>query len=197
MTGQSQPLGRRRESRIDEAIADAVRGLLREAGYAGVTIDAVAGRARIGRAAIYRRFSTKQEMIFAAAVHDMSIAPPADTGSLRGDLVQLTRAIHASMTSPTARAVLPELLADVARDEGLGQHFRETFVATERTYIAAVLDRAVGRGELAAPPDLDLVHTLLTGPVFTWQYFLGKAATPMLADEVAEILASRLLRDDS
>ncbi|GAB3995376.1 hypothetical protein GCM10029992_12460 [Glycomyces albus] len=84
MSEHRQPGGRPRDGRIDGAIAQATRELLAERGYAGLTVDAVAARAGVGKAAIYRRHATKQEMIFAATVHDMQEQPPPDAGSLRG-----------------------------------------------------------------------------------------------------------------
>jgi AcrR family transcriptional regulator len=71
---------------VDEAVAVAVRELLDEVGYRGLSIDRVAARAGVGKAGIYRRWRTKAEMVFAAVVHGLELPLPADTGTLRGDL---------------------------------------------------------------------------------------------------------------
>lgn len=165
MSEHRQPGGRPRDGRIDGAIAQATRELLAERGYAGLTVDAVAARAGVGKAAIYRRHATKQEMIFAATVHDMQEQPPPDSGSLRGDLAAITRTI-ASQLSTAPPDVLHGLLSDIHADTALGARFTSTFLERERLVITEVLHRAVARGELAERPDTGVVHALLLGPIF-------------------------------
>ncbi|GAA2127053.1 hypothetical protein GALLR39Z86_09690 [Glycomyces algeriensis] len=164
-------MGRPRDSQIDHAITTATRALLAERGYAKLTVDAVASRAGIGKAAIYRRFATKQEMIFAATVHDMEEQPPPDSGSLRGDLQAIGEVIAAQL-STAPPDVLHGLLADIHGDKTLGARFTGTFIERERFVIDTVLARAVERGELAAMPDAAIVHALLLGPIFYWLLIL-------------------------
>lgn len=171
MPEAKQPVGRPRDSQIDHAIAAATRAILAERGYAKLTVDAVAARAGIGKAAIYRRFATKQEMIFAATVHDMEEPPPPDSGSLRGDLEAIGEVI-ASQLSTAPPDVLHGLLADIHGDAKLGARFTGTFIERERFVIDTVLARAVERGELAAAPDAAIVHALLLGPIFYWLLIL-------------------------
>lgn len=195
MTTATPRPGRPRDERVDAAILAAVRGLLAETGYAGLTVAAVAARAGIGKAAIYRRYATKQEMVFAAAVHGVDLASPPDRGSLRADLEWLTGDIVATLTGPAVSGVLGGLLADIAADEGVVARMRATFVAHERRNIAAVMDRAVARGELAERPDLAAVHALLLGPVFAWLFVLkeGEAGAAGYARLLAESVAGMLL----
>jgi AcrR family transcriptional regulator len=192
MTSEPQRGGRPRDSRIDHAILAATRELLAEAGYAALTMDAVAARAGIGKAAIYRRYATKQEMVFAAAVHGRKLRIPADTGSLRGDLTQLIAVIVASLNGPVTAAALPGLFSDVAADSALAARFAETFIAAEQAHIAEVLDRAVRRGELAHQPELDLVHALLLGPVFAWLFMMRKRAGRNLPAALAGLVTAAL-----
>ncbi|MEU5154694.1 TetR/AcrR family transcriptional regulator [Glycomyces sp. NPDC021274] len=171
MPEAKQPVGRPRDSQIDHAIAAATRALLTERGYAKLTVDAVASRAGIGKAAIYRRFATKQEMIFAATVHDMEEQPPPDSGSLRGDLQAIGEVI-AGQLSTAPPDVLHGLLADIHGDTALGARFAGTFIERERFVIDTVLARALERGELKATPDAAIVHALLLGPIFYWLLIL-------------------------
>lgn len=163
-------MGRPRDGRVDEAILAAARDLLVDGGYAGMTMDAVAARAGIGKAAIYRRYATKQEMVFAAAVHGADLAPPPDTGSLLGDLTALVQEVVDHLTRPAAAAAVLGLLADIGASEGLAARFHEVFVTREQAGIAALLDRAVARGELTVAPDVGMVHALVAGPVFATLY---------------------------
>src|SRR5947207_9878997 len=149
MSTSKQRPGRPRDNRIDDAILDAARELLLGRGYDGFTIEEVAARAGIGKAAIYRRHRSKAEMVFAASVHDLRTEPPADTGSLRGDLLAFAYFIRDNIGRPVARQAGPALVAELARDPDLVARFQQTFLAKEQRDFAAVVDRAVRRGELA------------------------------------------------
>lgn len=193
MPEPKQPVGRPRDRHVDHAIASATRELLAERGYAKLTVDAVASRAGVGKAAIYRRFATKQEMIFAATVHDMEEQPPPDSGSLRGDLEAICAVIADQLTAAPPD-VLHGLLADIHGDTALGARFSGTFIARERLVIDTVLDRAVERGELAAKPDVAMVHALVLGPVFYWILILigDHGALPEMTRATAAMVADAL-----
>ncbi len=179
---------------MDGAIAAAARELLAEQGYAQLTVDAVAARAGVGKAAIYRRHATKQEMIFAAVMHGLELETPPDAGSLAADLAALTRDIVTNLTTPPP-GVVPGLLADVHADPAMAAAFAGTFVAAERTCVTEVLDRAVARGELSRRPDPATVHALLLGPIFAWLFLLleDRDRLPELAGTLAEGLARSLV----
>ncbi|UFS94371.1 TetR/AcrR family transcriptional regulator [Nocardia huaxiensis] len=194
MPQPKQAVGRPRDSQVDHAIARATRELLAERGYAGLTVDAVAARAGIGKAAIYRRFATKQEMIFSVVIHDMREVAPPDTGSLRTDLAALTATVAGQLASaPTD--VVNGLLADIYADSALGERFSGTFLARQREVITELLERARARGELAALPDPMTVHALVLGPIFVWlQVFQGDPEQlPELTATVANSVAATLM----
>ncbi|MFR9774246.1 TetR/AcrR family transcriptional regulator [Nocardia sp. SC052] len=194
MPKPNRGVGRPRNSDIDLAIVCTTRELLAERGYAGLTVDAVAARAGIGKAAIYRRYKTKQEMIFAATVHDLWEQPPPDGGTLRADLLALTRTIAAQLCGAPAD-VLAGLLADIYADKALGTRFAETFLESERKAVTAVLERAVTRGELASRPEASTVHALLLGPILAWVLILDgdRGEMPEFTRTVAEATAATLL----
>ncbi|WP_454195698.1 TetR/AcrR family transcriptional regulator [Nocardia sp. Marseille-Q1738] len=198
MPKPKQGVGRPRNSEVDLAIVDATRELLAERGYAGLTVDAVAARAGIGKAAIYRRYATKQEMIFSVVVHDMREQPPPDAGSLRADLAAVTRTIAAQLgRAPTD--VLAGLLADIYADDTLATRFAETFLERERLVLTEVLHRAVTRGELTTLPDPTTAQALLLGPIFAWLLILdgNRDKLPALTHTVAEATAGILLSENS
>lgn len=190
MADVEQHRGRPRESRVDHAIVTATRELLAEGGYAALTTDAVAHRAGIGKAAIYRRYATKQEMVFVAAVHDLELEPLPDTGSLLGDLTALTEEIVRSLTGPAIFASAPALFADVASDPELANRFQQTFIEAEQANLRLILDRARQRGDLADTPDLadrpdpEVLHALVLGPIFIW-LFMFRAEPSAIAAQVA------------
>ncbi|MCF2533132.1 TetR/AcrR family transcriptional regulator [Yinghuangia soli] len=160
--------GRPRDNRVDAAIVAATRELLAEVGYAGLTMDAVAARAGVGKAAIYRRYSTKPEVAFAAAVHGVDLRPPGDTGSLLGDLTALAEVIVGHLSNPAASRALMSLLGEIGNDPELTRQFLTTFVEPEVAGNAELLQRAVDRGELAEMPDVELFHSAFGGAVMAW-----------------------------
>ncbi|MFE6920946.1 TetR/AcrR family transcriptional regulator [Nocardia sp. NPDC057663] len=179
--------GRPREQRVDTAIAAAVRAVIGESGYAGLTVDAVAATAGVGKASIYRRYATKQEMTFAVLLHDLREESPADTGTLHGDLSALTEQIAEQLRGPGA-GTLTGLLADIRADPELRTRFAETFLAVERGIITTLLDRAITRGELTHRPDAALVQALLLGPLFAWLIVLDEDSAR--ATELAHLVAT-------
>jgi len=166
--------GRPREEGIDDAVREAVRALLTETGYQRCTIDAVAARAGVGKAAVYRRWRSKAELVFAAVIHPVELEPPSDTGSLRGDVGTVLEVIQSSLDGTDLRQALPSLLADIRADPVLEARFGEVFLGRERGYLVRMLDRAVARGELSRRPDPALVHALLLGPVLTWLHLFSE-----------------------
>ncbi|MFC0598155.1 TetR/AcrR family transcriptional regulator [Streptomyces palmae] len=167
--------GRPRDSRVDEAVASAVRELLVEVGYARLTMDQVAARAGVGKAAIYRRHATKQEMIFEVAAQGQFLAEPPARGSLRADLAAVLAEITGSMASAPPGA-LPGLLADIHADPGLLARFVTQYRGAQIQTLTEILDAAIARGELTSRPDAAILNAVLVGPVFAWLYLLSESS---------------------
>jgi AcrR family transcriptional regulator len=128
--------------------------LLQEHGYERLTVDAVASEARASKATVYRRWPSKAELVLAAfieGVRQVAVAP--ETGSLRGDLLQLGEVCceqgyqHAS----TIRAVLVE----VSHHPALSDALKHQFLDQREALVRRILQQAVDRGEIAqaALPD--------------------------------------------
>lgn len=152
--------GRPRDPGRDTAILAAALDVLAEHGYDAMTMDEVAKRAGAGKATVYRRWSSKADLVAQAVAQVGSDEPSAedlpDTGTLRGDLLALMRpqgeeesarvlAITGGLASMLARE---PALADVASAALIGP-----FVGSQRILI----QRAVRRGEVAADVDVETV----------------------------------------
>jgi AcrR family transcriptional regulator len=93
--GERQPArrGRKRDHSRDAETIDAALEVLAEVGYAGLTMDAVAARAKAGKATVYRRWPSKAELVVEAITRmnrtQVDLEQPLDTGTLRGDLLGL------------------------------------------------------------------------------------------------------------
>ncbi|MGH4031810.1 TetR/AcrR family transcriptional regulator [Actinomycetota bacterium Odt1-20B] len=158
---------------MDHKILESTRELIDEAGYPALTVDQVAARAGVGKAAIYRRYTSKAEMAFAATAHGQWPPALADTGSLHGDLLTLARTFHAPMAAPAARHLMPALIGEIAVNPELDARFKDTFLAAERAEFADIIERAVARGELAGPVDPATAHLLLLGPLAAALYVIN------------------------
>ncbi|MFF3545683.1 TetR/AcrR family transcriptional regulator [Streptomyces platensis] len=172
--------GRPRDSRVDDAIASAVRELLSEVGYTRLTMAVVAARAGVGKAAIYRRHATKQEMIFDVLLPDRFLAVPPDRGSLRADLAAVLAEIADSLALPP-QGTVPGLLADIHADPALRERFDEKYLGVQHHTLTEILDRAAARGELTTRPDPATLNALLVGPVFAWLFLLSESPAQLPA----------------
>jgi AcrR family transcriptional regulator len=131
-----------------------------------MTVEAVADRARVGKATIYRRWPNKQELLLAAvdALYEEGLEVP-DTGDIRSDLVELIRRAHRLMTGTRAGQVLPRIIPEVAQDTSLGRAYLDTVMAPRLHILATVLTRAQQRGELRPDLDVELAVTFVVGPM--------------------------------
>jgi AcrR family transcriptional regulator len=166
--------GRPRDGRVDDAIASAVLELLAEVGYARLTMGEVAARAGVGKAAIYRRHATKQEMIFDVLMPGQFLAVAPDRGSLRADLAAVLAEIAGSMASPPP-GTIPGLLADIHADPALLDRFDAKYLGAQRRTLTEILDHAVARGELTTRSDPAILNALLVGPIFAWLFLLSES----------------------
>lgn len=144
----------------DNAIYGAVFSLLGEVGYDRMSMDAVAARAQVSKATLYRRWPGKPELVVEALRQRHSqVQMPPDTGSLRGDLIELLRA---TAVICVADAGLMQTLGTAMRDNPeLAQLVRQQVMPAGRVNSVAVLLRAAARGDLAPEAaGRDLFHDL-------------------------------------
>lgn len=179
--------GRPRSAEADEAIIAATLDLFADHGFDGLAVEAVACRAGVSKATIYRRYASKVELVLAAAAgYSQQHAPPPDTGNLRDDL----RAIVLNLTRLVRDTVVGKIAARMAgeaiRNPALAVAHRE-FIAQRRTHTIAVIQRGIDRGELAANADPNLVADLVTAPVFYRALISGAPLDDALADDVADL----------
>lgn len=162
--GATRSPGRPRSTRADEAIIDAVLDLLAEGSTVeSLSIEAVAARAAVGKATIYRRWPGKNELLVDALRRLKGTPRMPDTGTVRDDLVTLLTAVG-DHVDPRAAQIMPCLVPQVARSAERYGLYQE-MVEARRGIMRAVLQRGVSRGELRDDVDVELMLVLLTGPV--------------------------------
>jgi AcrR family transcriptional regulator len=154
--------GRPRDPRIDAAILGATADLLVEIGYANVTMAAVAERAGTTKTALYRRWSSKAELVHEAAFPTAPTALTAPEGDIAGDVRSMIAATRDVFSTPVVRAALPGLIADMAADADLNTRVMNRFAAL----FDLVRDRllhAVQRGQVHPDVDPDRLIEIIGG----------------------------------
>ena len=144
---ESPSAGRPRDPRIDAAILEATAGLLVDIGYANLTMAAVADRAGTTKTALYRRWSSKAELVHEAAFPTAPTALAMPEGDIVADVRAMVAAARDVFTSPVVRAALPGLIADMAADAELNARVMARFVGLFGVVQERVV-HAVARGEV-------------------------------------------------
>jgi AcrR family transcriptional regulator len=158
--------GRPRSTEADRAILDAAVDEYGEQGLAGLTVDAVAARAGVSKATIYRRYPCKADLVI-AAVHTSAddTQPKVVTGDIRRDLRSVLEHLRAVMQHPRVGRSMRMLIVDSHRDEQLRCLHRD-FVRVRRAGTIAMLTGAAARGDLRADIDTEVAAEQLVGPIF-------------------------------
>jgi AcrR family transcriptional regulator len=174
-TGEAAPAdqppptrGRPRSEKAHKAVLEAAAELLLARGLSAVSMDAVAERAGVSKATIYRWWPSKETLALDALYTDWAAAQPAprDTGTLRGDLLSLLRPwARLAGQQPYAR-VIAALLTEAQSDPEFGEEYRRRVVEPRRELAKTVFLRAANRGEIAADTKIDVALDLIYGPLY-------------------------------
>ncbi|OJH35938.1 TetR/AcrR family transcriptional regulator [Cystobacter ferrugineus] len=159
----AQP-GRKRDHSRDAKILDATLDVLAEVGAAGLTMDLVAARAGAGKATIYRRWTSKTELVIDAVAHmkrnqvDLKHLP--DTGTLRGDLLGLFKP-QSIEESERKLKIMTGLASLLSQDQALAEAANAAVVQPWAEAHFALMRRAVERGEISASADIDTLSQVI------------------------------------
>src|ERR1700748_3427059 len=155
------------QEEVTDAIATAFFEELADVGYGRLSIDAVARRAGVGKAAISRRWKSKLDITVAliseAAVGAIEVP---DTGTLHDDVREYLNRGREALTHQLASKIIPDLLAEGTRNPDLNSALLETVRDPRRAKAAQLVQRAVARGELPADTDIGLCLDFLAGPLY-------------------------------
>jgi AcrR family transcriptional regulator len=156
--------GRPRDARADAAILSATLDLFSEVGFEGMSIEAVAARAGVGKTTIYRRWPSKEAIVVAAVSTSLGRAePPVDTGTVAGDLAAMAKRAHRFLTGTLSGQVLPQMMCHVAADTALGRLYVEQVLEPKRRRLIETLQRGRARGELREDLDLSVAADSILG----------------------------------
>lgn len=155
--------GRPRLADADEAILAATLALAGEVGINGMSMDEVAERAGVSKTTIYRRWTSKEQLVLDALRSAMGPLDDVDTGSLHADVRVYLIELGERMWQGRMSDVLPHLIEVACHDESLRSRL-DDYVQFRRAPMLAILGRGLDRGELPAGSDLDVLADVLIGP---------------------------------
>ncbi len=168
VTSQAPQRGRPRSERARTAILGAAAELLLARGLSAVSMDAVAERAGVSKATIYRWWPTKETLALDALYTEWAAAQPypQDTGSLRGDLLSLLGPWARRAGSRPYGRVVAALITESQTDPVFAAEYRQRFVEPRREQGRVIFRRAIERGEISADTTVEVALDLLYGSMY-------------------------------
>jgi AcrR family transcriptional regulator len=188
-----RPTGPRAEAR-EQAILDAALELLMEVGYDRLSIDALAERARAGKATIYRHWTGKAQIV-AEAVRRLkadALNVSIDTGTLRGDLISEMAQVCSSMSSEDA-AIITGVMSAMRTDAELAGLIRSQVLDSKQGKFDGIIERAISRGELPAGSSAELVEEVIPAMVINQLVIQGLCLDDQFATHVVDDIVLPLL----
>jgi AcrR family transcriptional regulator len=158
--------GRPADPEIERRVIGAALSVYGEVGWAGFTLDRVARRAPVGKAALYRRWPTREDLLLAALEH---LAEPPDEGTdltdLRSCLIRMAEQVIDMFVGPKA-LVLPRVLIEASQYPPQFDAMVQTIVRARFGGARTIIAAAIGRGELppGTPPDL-IIDAVMGGVI--------------------------------
>ena len=193
----SQTAGRRRtggrSARVRQAVLEATVQTVAERGADAVNIAEIARQAGVHDTSIYRRWPTKEHLIFDALLdHSVAQLPIPDTGTLRTDLMAFASLITSYAATPIGQALLKAMaVTDDDADLAAG---RAQFWQFRLDQARAIIDRAITRGELPADTDPALALELLIAPLHFRLLLTRQPIDDRLTGQLIDLLLNGLAR---
>ncbi|MBP2454711.1 TetR/AcrR family transcriptional regulator [Mycolicibacterium lutetiense] len=192
---RQRTVGRLDRSR-DPAILDAALAALAENGYVDTNMNDIAARAGVGKAAIYRRWSSKAALITDALVYwrpDLMTDDAPDTGSLAGDFDAIVERAVRNDNELVPYDMVLRVAVEAAHDQQLASALDDLMLLKGRRVVTVILEQAAARGELAADRDWSLVADVLTG-MGLMRVISGQSVDAKFVREVIDTLILPALR---
>jgi AcrR family transcriptional regulator len=171
----------RRNPLTHTAIINATLELLGKVRYTSLTIEAIAAKAGVGKATVYRWWPSKGALVAEAMTSTLVVDDPPETGDLRQDLIAAVEVSIANYLRPPGGVLVHALASDIADDPALLESFRDSFVHPRREVVARLLYQGIEDGRLPADTDPDLIMDMWAGALF----YRGLFKHVPLADDLA------------
>lgn len=175
-----------RARRSRAAIVRAAVDLIGEGGVAAATVQTVSQRAGVNRATIYRHWPDLADLHYAALYELLHATEPPDTGDLTTDLEALAVGLARSLQSDPWRVLMPSLIGAAVDDRLIGE-LHSRFTRDRRDSAAAIVHRAVERGQVPPGTDPHVVIEAVVGPL----YYRSLLTREAISDDQARDIARR------
>jgi AcrR family transcriptional regulator len=164
--------------------------LLIRDGYTRLRLEHVAAAAGVGKATIYRRWPTKEDLA-QALVQDLAapLLNIEDVGDTRSEMLAAVMNPIRAITETNFGPVIRALLSQIAGNPKLGDPFRQTVIHTSRAEVAKMIARGIERGDLCPDANADVATELLVGPVYFRLVFGGE-----LNEQFAKEIVNNVMR---
>jgi AcrR family transcriptional regulator len=190
--GHGAPSGRRpgrpRSERAEHAIIDATLELFAERGADGICVEAVAARAGVGKATVYRRWPGKEDLLLDALGSLKSPLPEPRGVSAREDLIAMVTVMGQDAADPRRTRQYTLLLGEGEKYPRLMARYAETFVEPRRNIIRSVLRHGIETGQLRPDTDVEIATLTLTGAAMARGKYETIPRTPEFAERVVDSL---------
>jgi len=173
--------GRPRDERADRAIISATLELLSEVGPTGLSVEEVATRAGVGKATIYRRFATKDDLIVEAlASFNEALLTSPPEGSVRDVLLATMEGWWARHPESQEGRIFPRIFAYAKANPRMFCSFYDQVIEPRRDVFRAIIRRGIQRAELRPDTDIELLTTMIiSSTLYTLQVRAsGRDAAP-------------------
>lgn len=177
--------GRPRSREADEAILAVALELLGKLGYHGITMEAVAKEAGVGKSTVYRRFEGKADLVSAALACLTDPGEELDTGDTRADLKAVLSGFHQRAGSSIGAPVLAALIVEEKNNPELLSLFRRRVILPRRRRLKSILRRGVEKGVIDTRTSLDEAVDILTSAWFS-RYLSGGKITAQWTERVID-----------
>ena len=185
---QARPPGRPRSERAHRAILQAANELLESEGFAAVTVEAIAERAGVSKATVYRWWPNRAAVVMDGFLSIVSSEVPfPHTGHAREDIRIHMRRLAEAFSGKIGRTVAA-LIAEGQSDPELAEALRSRWLSVRRAEAREILELGIERGELREDLDLEVAVDVLYGPIY-YRMLVGHAP---LDDDFADALADHI-----
>ena len=186
--------GRPRSVQANKAIIEATLELLAEEGFQGLSIEAVAAKAGVGKTTIYRRWASKDELVMDAIRQVQVDIPPAlDTGNFRNDLAMLLKTAYQGFMAhpyPFLGKLVLKFIGEYQSNPEIFQGAITQLILPRFQRFFHLVEQAQARGEIRGDLDPELVMDLVVGSLyFHWvMRYLMPTSSPSLVDWSEQVI---------
>ncbi|MBG0816210.1 TetR/AcrR family transcriptional regulator [Planomonospora sp. ID82291] len=193
-TRPARPAGRPRSAKAERAIIEATLDLIGErASLSELSIEAVAARAGVGKTTIYRRWSSKEDLVVDALATLKAPLPPLEGRSVRADLAAYLEVVGREACDVRGRCVMNIAMNETDRHPQLVERIRQAVIRPRQEALRALLLRGIETGELRPDLDLPVAMAAVVGSMIWYVKSTGSGEGGEPAEDVVERMVDHLM----